>query len=183
MSYSILKDKIIAKYGAEIRYAKDCDVLADIISNETKQLISGSTLKRLFGIIPGVKEPRLYTLDLISKYIGYANYDDFVEQIQTNESSKFESFQEININNLKTKEKIKFEYEPERLIIAEYESESQFRILESVNSKLKVNDIIKFNQIVLNYPLFINEVIRDNEKMGAYTAGTLSGNTSLEKMS
>lgn len=146
-------------------------------------LLAALLLKRFFGIIPGVNEPRLYTLDLISKYIGYTNYDDFVEQIQNDENSRFESIQEININNLKTSEKIKFEYEPERLIIAEYASNSEFRVLESINSKLQVNDIIKFNQIVLNYPLFINEVIRGDENLGAFTAGKSSGITSLEKMS
>lgn len=182
MSFKIIKDKIEDKFGAEIRYAKDCDVLAEIISNETKQPISGSTLKRFFGIIPGVNEPRLYTLDLISKYIGYKNYDDFADHIQKNQASKFETCKEININNLKAREKIKFEYEPERLVIAEYESNSQFRIIESVNSKLQVNDVVKFNQIVLNYPLFINEVIRENKNLGGFTAGTISGITSLEKM-
>ena len=182
MSFKILKDKIEEKFGSSVRYAKDCDVLAGVITAQTKQPISGSTLKRLFGIIPGFNDPRLYTLDLVSKYIGYTNYDDFTDQIQLNESTMSESFQEININNLLHHDKIKFEYKPEAMIIVQYQAKSQFHVLESLNSVLQVNDIIVFNQIVLNYPLFINEMIRGKVNLGAFIAGKSSGITSLQKI-
>lgn len=75
----ILPIKVIAlieeKIDKEIRYPSDCEYLSYDIEKETKLRISINTLKRLFGFLEDIKAPRLYTLDIIAKYLGYKNWD------------------------------------------------------------------------------------------------------------
>ena len=77
------------KFGKEIRYPSDCDSLSEDIFISTKQKISVSTLKRLLGFVSGVQEPRLYTLDVLAKYLGYNNWDFYLEEIKSISNSEF----------------------------------------------------------------------------------------------
>jgi hypothetical protein len=57
----------------------------------------------------------------------------------------------------------------------EYIGENRFRILKSMNSKLKANDEITITHIVQNYPLLVSEVVRDGKSLGSFTAGKAQG--------
>jgi len=83
-----LKHQIEEKYGHPIRYPKDCEALAAHISRITDGTISASTLKRLFGFNHSSSQSNLYTLDLIARYIGYANWDDLNELSRTTDQEK-----------------------------------------------------------------------------------------------
>lgn len=63
------------KINKEIRYPIDCEHLAYDIEKETKLRISANTLKRLFGFLDDTRTPRLYTLDVIARYLGFKNWD------------------------------------------------------------------------------------------------------------
>jgi hypothetical protein len=184
MLSKIIKEKIELKFGQTIRYAKDCEVLANDIYKHTNQNISGSTIKRLFGLIKGIQEPRLYTMDLIANYLGYSTYEELINEFDTNTDnhSAFESLGELSSINLAIGTSIKFGYEPCRELIIQYRGDSVFQVLSSQNSKLKKHDIIRLSQIVLHYPLFISEVIRENKSLGQYTAGKISGITFIEEL-
>ena len=64
-------------------------------------------------------------------------------------------------------------------VLLEYIEKNQFKVLESLNSKLKVDDIIEVNHFVLNYPLMVNDVVRNGISLGKFTAGKVSGITKL----
>jgi hypothetical protein len=182
MQHKQLKENIEILFGNKIRYAKDCDNLAQIISSKTRHRISGSTLKRFFKITPGHFEPRLYTLDILSKYLGYSDYDEFLINASERNFTNSENLTEINISNLKEYEIIKFEYESGSLVVAQYLLNADFRILESINSNLQVHDYVSFNQIVTNFPLVINEVKRKNECLGLCVLGAVNGIKRIEKL-
>ena len=164
----IIKSKIEEQYGSKIRYSRDCDALSANIFDKTKQTVSGSTLKRLFGFVKGTQEPRTYTLDMIAEYLGYNSYDELLKEFNDNSNSEFNQLQEIIANTIKKGQKIRFNYEPNREVIIECTDKKIFKVIKSVSSKLKLNDSIKFTNIVRSYPLFISEVIRENQNLGQY---------------
>lgn len=184
MLSKIIKEKIEEKFGQSVRYAKDCEVLANDIYKHTNQNISGSTIKRLFGLIKGIQEPRLYTMDLVANYLGYSTYDELINEfnIQTDNSSAFESIGELSVTTIEIGTCIKFGYEPFRELTIQYQGNSLFQVLSSQNSKLKKHDVIRLNQMVLHYPLFITEVFRENRMLGKYIAGKISGITFIEEL-
>ena len=83
-----LRRKIEARFGHPIRYPKDCELLALHISELTNSSISASTIKRLFGLIKTANSPNAYTLDVISRYLGFANQTELNEELANTESVK-----------------------------------------------------------------------------------------------
>lgn len=69
--------KLTEKFG-KLRYPKDYERLSMEIQRETKAEVSRSTLYRL---INGPTVPRLSTLDVISKYLGYSDWDELAPDV------------------------------------------------------------------------------------------------------
>lgn len=182
MISSVIKEKIEEQFGQTIRYSKDCEVLARDISCKTGHTVSGSTIKRLMGFVKGVQEPRMYTMDVIADYLGHPSFEDLIKEFDNTTYSEFSRIEELSINEMKKNQQIKFTYKPDREVIVKYLNNSTFEVMQSLNSKLQQEDLIKFNQIVLSYPLFIKDVIRKDKSMGQYIAGKISGITSIEKL-
>lgn len=180
MLSKIIRERIEQKFGQEVRYSKDCEVLANEISNNTTKKISASTVKRLFGMAKGIDEPRLYTMDTLAVYLGYKNYDELLIEFKAANSSEFEIVEEIRVNTLDTNVKLLLHYEPNRRLKLRYIGESKFELLEVVNSKLKKNDLLVVEHIVRNYPLFLSNVIREEKNLGSYTAAKISGVTAIQ---
>jgi hypothetical protein len=176
----IIKEHIEKKLGKCIRYHSDLEYLCVEIEKETKQKISLNTLKRLFGFIVGVSEPRLYTLDTIAIYLGFTNWDVYLLSLDQSGNSGFNSLQEIKIESLPVSSIVEFGYEPDRIVQIRYEGNNKFRVISSKNSKLLVNDLLEITNFVLNYPLIILNVIRTGKDMGRFTAGKVGGLTALK---
>jgi hypothetical protein len=179
MLSKIIRVRIEQKFGQEVRYSKDCEVLANEISNNTTKKISASTVKRLFGLAKGVEEPRLYTMDALAVYLGYKNYDELLIEFKSANSSEFEIVEEIRVDTLNKNTQLILHYEPNRRIKLRYLGNSKFELLEVVNSKLKESDVIVVGHIVRNYPLFLSNVIRQEKNLGSYTAAKISGVTAI----
>ena len=176
----VIKEHIEKKLGKSIRYHSDLEFLCVEIEKETKQKISLNTLKRLFGFITGVSEPRLYTLDTIALYLGFTNWDVYLLSLDQSGNSGFNSLQEIKIESLPVLSIVEFGYEPDRIVQISYEGNNQFKVVSSKNSKLLVNDLLELTHFVLNYPLIILNVIRAGKDMGRFTAGKVGGLTVLK---
>lgn len=172
--------QIEQKFNKEIRYPSDCEALAGDIYRITKNSISTSTLKRIFGFIEGSKEPRLYTLDVLAKYLGYNNWDNYIENLVNIDNSDFVVIDQLEIEHIKPNTKIELRYAPESFILLNYEGDFQFTIIESENSKLIKGDHLRIFNVIKNYPLIINSVIRNNINLGSYKAAKISGITDIQ---
>ena len=176
----VIKEQIELKLGRNIRYHSDLECLCIEIENQTKQKVSLNTLKRLFGFISGVSEPRLYTLDTIALYLGFTNWDVYLLSLDQSGNSGFNSLQEIRIESLPVSSIVEFGYEPDRVVQVRFEGQNSFNVILTKNSKLKENDVVEITNFVLNYPLIILNVLRDGKSMGRFTAGKVGGLTHLK---
>jgi len=176
----VIKKLLEDKLEKEIRYSSDIEHLSYDIEKHTSQRISVNTLKRLFGLVAGVKEPRLYTLDVIARYLDFKNWDDITDSLANQGNSSFSTIEEIIITDLKQGDRVIFCYTPDRLVTLEFIEDNRFIVVESTNSKLQDDDIVEVNHFVLNYPLLVNQVIRNSLSLGKFTAGKVSGITSLQ---
>ena len=182
MLSEIIKQKIEERFGKAVRYPKDCEALALIISSACNQRVSASTLKRLYGFVSGVEQPRRFTLDLIAQYISFPDWDALIKSINNVTHSEFISLSEIGIDNIIENEIIEFGYKPDRNLAVKFLGKQQFEVMKSEKSKLTVGDIITIYHFVLGYPLLINEVKRNNKDLGQYIAGKVSGLTYIKKV-
>ena len=65
------------KYGRAIQTSSDFDLLSQKIEEVTGNLLSASTLKRLWGYTHTESAPSRASLDVVARFIGYADYDAF----------------------------------------------------------------------------------------------------------
>lgn len=83
----ILKEEVVKKFGKKITYQKDCNTLATSIFNDTKQYISPATLRRVFGFLQTNSNPSRVTLDILSQFVGYGNWENFNKNHRTADSN------------------------------------------------------------------------------------------------
>lgn len=175
----VIKKIIEERFGKEIRYPADCVSLQIEIEKATSQTISLNTIKRLMGFIQGTSEPRLSTLDHIAQYVHFRNWDDLTRCIQKEGNSEFASIEEVDITKLTSGQGIVFTYSPDREVHLTYIEGNTFEVMESHNSKLLPGDLLQINHFVLYYPLIVVNVCRENKNLGRFTAGKVSGLTSI----
>jgi hypothetical protein len=75
--FNHLKKDVERKFGSEIKYSKQCQLLVEQIFEMTDRQLSISTIKRVFGIIHSSFKPSRYTLDTLSSYVGFENWNQY----------------------------------------------------------------------------------------------------------
>lgn len=66
-------------FGKKIQNTRDCELLSEEIFQKTNKYLSYNTLRRFFRLVIDNHVPRKSTLDILSHYIGYSNFEQFLE--------------------------------------------------------------------------------------------------------
>jgi len=168
-------DLLRQKSNKDFRQSADCEYLALDIETVTGEHIGVNTLKRLLGFIGDERTPRVSTLDVIARYLGFDNWE-LLSIFDAQSNSSFESSaEEIRVGNLSVGQRIQINYLPDREIVLAYLGGNCFRVEQSINSKLTVGDELTITHIVQDYPLLVSEVVRGGKSLGAFTAGKAQG--------
>ena len=171
----LLKDKS----ANDLRLPSDCEFLSLDIESKTGVRIGSTTLKRLLGFAQDERSPHASTLDAIARYLGFAHWDE-LKDIEDKGNSDFGTTEEeIRSDDLAPNRIVELTYLPDRLVRLRYLGSHRYLVLESQNSKLLVDDEIEVQNFVLHHPLLVLQVWRHGEKLGQFTAGRISGLSSI----
>lgn len=80
-----LRDADEQKAGRRMHTPKDFDYLRERIYEECHEMVSISTLKRLWGYDRYEGTPRVSSLNPIARYVGYSDWDDYLQHAVVNE--------------------------------------------------------------------------------------------------
>lgn len=72
----------------KMKTPKDFEFLSECIFDRFKEKLSPTTLKRLWGYLPESTTPRKSTLNILSMFVGYANWKDFCKKYPLEENPK-----------------------------------------------------------------------------------------------
>ena len=75
-----LRQKVEETFGQEIKTPKDFENLSLAVSDCTKDYISATTLKRMWGYLTEPVTPRRTTLDVLAQYVGYKDWAAFTPE-------------------------------------------------------------------------------------------------------
>ena len=75
--FAHLREAVELKAGRKVRTPKDFDYLHDRIFDECHDMVSTSTLKRIWGYVTTEGQPRTTSLDLLARYVGYDDWEQF----------------------------------------------------------------------------------------------------------
>ena len=168
------------KSGNDLRLPSDCEFLSLDIESKTGVRIGATTLKRLVGFAQDERTPHTSTLDAIAHYLGYAHWEE-LSQIEDKGNSDFDvSDEEVRSADLQPGTCVEITYLPDRLVKMLYLGNQHYRITESLNSKLQVDDEVEILNFVLHHPLLVLNVWRGGESLGQFTAGRISGLSSIK---
>ena len=180
---SLLQD-VEKAYGRKIRTTTDFEALSVVIEREIHELLSASTLKRLWGYVSGTRIPRPSTLDILCKFIGKRDFPTYCKALREDKtvSSRFFSSKTVAAESLPIGAGLLLGWAPDRLVKLEYLGNCEFVVRESANSKLGPGDRFSAGSFMLGFPLYIPALHQASDPAASvsYVAGAVSGLNRLD---
>lgn len=177
-----LLDEVEKHYGRKLLSSGDFEALSVVIEHESGEILSASTLKRLWGYVSLKPTPRISTLNVLARYVGKRDFMAFRQSIQDDNYyvSRFFSVKTVYTSDLAEGAELVIGWAPNRVVRLRYEGECTFEVLRSENSKLEAGDRFDADSFMIGYPLYIPRILRKGEYTPSYIAGTNEGLNRLE---
>ena len=169
-------------YGRSVSTTTDFEALSVVIERDINEMISSSTLKRLWGYVSNNSSPSLTTLNILSRFIGQKDFRTFCESLKKMElfESSFFSSTFISASDLEPGAIVRIGWNPDRVVHLEYLGSFHFRVQRNYNSSLQAGDEFDISSFFLGYPLYIPRILRGGQYTPSYIAGSVNGLTTLE---
>lgn len=168
------------KSGNDLRLPADCELLSLDIQGKTGVRIGATTLKRLLGFAQDERTPHASTLDAIARYLGYAHWEELAKIEDQGNSDFNSSDDEVRSADLQVGKVVEIAYLPDRVVTLRYLGNNRYKVEQSQNSKLQADDEVEILNFVLHHPLLVVQVWRNGESLGQFTAGRVSGLSSIK---
>ena len=170
------------QYGRKLSTTTDFESLSVIIEKATGDLLSSSTLKRLYGYVSLNTVPRKTTLDILSRFIGNRDYETFRISLSNDPqfSSRFFSAKTVTTSELKAGDRLRIGWPANRIVTLNYLGDDLFEVETSVNASLVKGDRFRQVSFMKGYPLYLSRILRDGDYTPAYVAGMNSGLNLIE---
>lgn len=150
--------------------------LSRSVGERTGQSISPSTLKRLWGYMKDGGEPRVSTLKVLARYLGYSDFDSFA-QGEANPSSLILGQHSVDADQLEQGDELRLTWPPNRSITIRHLGNAEFTIVEAENTKLSVGDTFACHLFISGEPLYLSNLIHHSSAPTGYVAGKKNGIT------
>lgn len=161
---SHLKEDVELKFGRKITTYSAFDSLFLAIKSDTGKEISVSTLKRIWGYVKTQHEPRHEILSILSQYLGYKDWNDYMSSSNSDiDFSDFLSKDILETKHLIGGELIQIAWAPNRICELKYLGNSLFEVKKALNAKIKEGDIFYCSIIAKGEPLMCSSIVRDGE--------------------
>ncbi len=164
-------------YGRRLSTSADFEALSVVVEHESGEMISSSTLKRLWGYVNLKPTPRISTLNVLSRYIGKRDFCEFRQSIldDAHYVSRFFQVKKVCSADLDKGAEVVIGWAPNRLVTLRYDGDSSYTVIRSENSKLAEGDRFRTESFMIGYPLYIPRILRDGEYTLSYIAGAQEG--------
>ncbi len=156
-----------------MRAPSDFEFLAGVIWERIHTTISPTTLKRLWGYIDGPDTTRYSTLDLLSKFIGYENWEVFLARLA--ECADIQSqpmLGEVFLStDLAVGECLEITWRPNRRCIFRYLGHYRFETIAAEHSKLSVGNSFECPFFMRGQPAYLTDLIQDKNSPVNFVIG------------
>ena len=172
-----MNSEIVFQIEKELQFSphthKDFVELSNFIVDKTKQYLSATTLKRVWGAKNDHHKPSSYTLNVLARTLGYSDYEHFCIQKKKIISEIFASV--YFASGLTLGDEIQLTWEPDRLLVLRYLDNEQFQVIASENGKLFVGDTVRAQCFIEGESITFSHVMHAGKGPFAYVAGKKSG--------
>ena len=177
-----LKHRIETNLKRKMKTPTDFIFLSGAVFERTRETMSPTTLKRLWGYLEGADQTRNSTLEILSQFLGFSGWDQFVEEIDKDNGSDKVLSPHIDAKELNTGDRVKVSWRPDRRCIFRYLGDQQFEVEAAENSKLKVGNTFYCSLFILGEPLYISCLVQSKNPPVDFVVGNKGGLCELEKI-
>lgn len=179
-----LLGRVEAVYGQPLATHNAFIALVDTIDAALREHLSESTLERLWGYSTrGAEAVSLRTLNVLSRYVGFASWPHFCEDLRLTGVAESEEFADegVSASDLTAGTVLIVAWMPDRIVSLKYLGDNRFTVLESIHSSLCPGDSFECLHLQPGRPLYMDHFRREgSDKESRYVAGEGHGLTSVE---
>ena len=172
-----LRKDVEARLGMRPASPADFETLIAQIWLQLHENIALSTLERLWGYVEGANNTRRSTLNILSRYVGSYDWDDYNARLLAEEHNSSNPFigEGIHTQDLTPGQQIEVTWLPNRRCVFRYLGDMRFEVVESVNSKLQVGSTFLTTFFLKGQPLYMDQLTQSGQSPVSYIAGNDGG--------
>lgn len=171
-----LRSEVEGAFGRTPCTASDFCELSERIFERTHERISPTTLKRLWGYVNENVRPRLFTLNMLSRFVGYSDYVA-LSASDGEAQSNLVLAEHITDKDIAVGQCVRLTWQPGRVCVVEHLGCGRFKVVEAQRTKLSVGDTFTCRLIMMHEPLFLDNLVHDGGAPTGYVAGRKDGVT------
>lgn len=173
-----LIDSIELSIGRKIKTPRDFTFLRECIFARLRVYLSESTIKRVWGYFPE-GNPRSSTLNILASFIGYASFEEFCNTPRGHSNEIPSSYilgRHLSVDeDLTEGSRVLLTWQPGRECEILLIGPRRFRVMRSVNTRLKPGDTFSLAFIIEGEPLYLDNLIQGDAMPTNYSCGRISG--------
>lgn len=176
--YGQLRTDIETALKKKLQTPKDFEYLRERIYARLHTLVSRTTLMRLWGYVDEEVTPRKGTLDILSKFLGYQDWESYQENtmLPKEQQSSPVMSRKLNVNSdLYIGERLRLTWQPDRVCDVEYLGELSFRVIASENTRIQPGDTFQCSLIIEGEPLYLDNLWKGDGSTSAETIAYVCG--------
>lgn len=140
MNVKLIIAAVEQSLGKKVSTPKDFEQLSHLINHRTRESVSASSLKRIWGYIEGGEHIRTATFDILCRFAGYRDTEHFLSVNGTAEQippSKLLSNNYLYTPDLTINQHVRLTWQPGRVCDIQYQGDASFIVLSSEKTKLQ----------------------------------------------
>ncbi len=171
-----LRCEVVKMLGRDVKTPNDYQYLSERVFERTHERLSPTTLKRLFGYLNEMVVPSKFTLYVMSRFIGYKDFETFCNHCENGEvQSGIVEREHLSADRMYIGQKLQLTWRPDRRCVVEHLGDGRFVVVEAENTKLSVGDTFVCHLFIAHEPLFIDNLIHNGGTSTTYVAGRKDG--------
>lgn len=165
----------------KMKSSSDFEFLSNAIALRCRHSLSISTLKRLWGYANNKHLPYFSTLCVLTQFIGYKDFDDFLanKDLEVPSSFTYEA-ESILSQNLCPGDMLWITWSPNRRCLITYHGSHRFHVTEAHNTKLCEGDSFHAMRFSEGMPLFLDKYIHKDNPPVTFVVGYSGGLSSVK---
>lgn len=173
-----LRQAVENRYGQALTSPTDFAALCDELAVMLGESLSMSTVKRVWGYVAGYATIRVSTLNILSRYVGCRDWQDFCDTLSCDDVSSFPVGDVVALSTLSVGDLVEVTWSPGRRIVVQNLGQGRMRVIESQRSKLAVGTTFSCNGFVNGEQLILTQVETSSaEQALTYVCGKRGGIT------
>lgn len=177
-----LKRMLEEQIKRKVKTPSDFIFLSGVVWERTHETLSPTTLKRLWGYIDGADETRGSTLNILSRALGFRDWDAFLDHLDKTGGSDPVLSPHISVEDLTPGDRISVAWKPDRRCIFRYLGGAQFVVEQAENSKLKAGNTFSTRLFILGEPLFLDGLVQGSNPPVPFVVGNRDGLLELKRL-